>query len=127
MATFSEAVGVGLQNYVNFSGRAARSEYWWWTLFVFIVYIATTIIDNIVFGQGVQILYPIALLILFLPGLAVSVRRLHDTGRSGWWLLLSLIPLIGTIILLIWFVSRGESGGNAYGPDPLAGSSPQPA
>jgi uncharacterized membrane protein YhaH (DUF805 family) len=71
--------------------------------------------------DGVSPISSLVSLALFLPGLAVSVRRLHDTDRSGWWVLLFLIPLIGAIVLLIWYCSRGTPGGNRFGPDPLAG------
>jgi uncharacterized membrane protein YhaH (DUF805 family) len=120
---FTEAISSGFRNYVNFSGRAARSEFWFWVLFSILVSIAAGIIDFGLFGirDGVSPISSLTSLALFLPGLAVSVRRLHDTDRSGWWILLFLIPLIGAIVLLVWYCSRGTPGGNRFGPDPLAG------
>jgi uncharacterized membrane protein YhaH (DUF805 family) len=116
---FGEAISSGFSNYVNFAGRAIRSEYWYWVLFVFLAEIVTGIVD---FVLGVQITTTIFGLAVLLPGLAVAVRRLHDLDRSGWWVLLALIPLIGAIVLLVWFCSRGTEGSNRFGPDPLAGA-----
>lgn len=111
-----------LQNYFNFSGRARRKEYWMFFLFQIIFAIVAIIIDNVLglaikdIGYGpVYGLYALATLI---PGLAVTVRRLHDTGKSGWYFLVGLIPFIGGIILLVFVVSAGDVGENAYGPDP---------
>jgi uncharacterized membrane protein YhaH (DUF805 family) len=115
---FTEAISSGFSNYVNFAGRAIRSEYWYWVLFVFLAEIVTGIVD---FVLGVQITTTIFALAVLLPGLAVTIRRLHDLDRSGWWVLLALIPLIGAIVLLVWFCSRGTEGSNRFGPDPLAG------
>jgi uncharacterized membrane protein YhaH (DUF805 family) len=113
---FAEAITSGFSNYVNFSGRATRSEYWFWVLFTILGLLATEIID---YALGLTVFYPIFGLATFLPSLAVGVRRLHDLDRSGWWLLLSLIPLIGAIVLIVWFCSRGTVGPNRFGPDPL--------
>jgi uncharacterized membrane protein YhaH (DUF805 family) len=115
---FVDAVKSGFSNYVNFSGRACRSEYWYWVLFAVIGAIVTVIIDSVI---GLQITYTIFALATFLPGLAVGIRRLHDLDRSGWWILLFLIPLIGAIILIIWFCSKGTDGPNRFGADRLAG------
>ena len=115
---FPEAVAAGFRNYVNFSGRASRSEYWYWTLFYILVAVATALIDA---ALNTSLLNPIASLALFLPSLSVAVRRLHDVDRSGWWFLLILIPLIGAIILLVWYCTRGTPGPNRFGPDPLGG------
>jgi uncharacterized membrane protein YhaH (DUF805 family) len=114
--TFSEAVKSGFDNYANFTGRASRAAFWWWFLFGVLVGIAANILDAI-FGS-----YPvfsgIAGLALLLPDLAIGVRRLHDTGRTGWWLLIALIPLIGFIVLLIFYLEQGDEGENEYGPPP---------
>lgn len=108
-----------LKNYATFSGRAARSEYWYWVLFTFVGGIAIGFLDGAVFGGiGIGMLFSLALL---LPGLAVSVRRLHDLNKSGWWLLISLIPLVGAILLIVWAASKGTEGDNQFGPDPLSG------
>ncbi len=119
---FSEAITSGFRNYVNFSTRAPRSEYWYWTLFVILLIAVTSLIDFAITQGGLfQPVTIIAELALFLPGLAVSVRRLHDRDKSGWFLLLFLIPLVGAIILLVWYCQRGTIGPNRFGPDPLEG------
>jgi uncharacterized membrane protein YhaH (DUF805 family) len=115
---FGEAIASGFSNYVGFTGRAQRSAYWFWALFEVLVLVAALVIDAVI---GVSILYPLGALALFLPSLAVGVRRLHDLDKSGWWLLIGLIPLVGGIILLVWFCSRGTVGGNRFGSDPLEG------
>ena len=115
---FTEAIQSGFRNYVTFSGRAARSEYWYWTLFAFLASIGGEILDAITGGAG---LINVAVALgLFLPALSVAVRRLHDLDRSGWWYLIILIPLIGLIVLIVWFVTRGTPGPNRFGPDPLS-------
>ena len=113
---FAEAVKQGFSNYVNFSDRACRSEYWYWTLFVLIGEIATPMIDRSI---GLHMFSPIFVLATFLPSLSVGVRRLHDLDRSGWWILLGLIPLVGVIILIIWFCTKGTDGPNRFGADRL--------
>jgi uncharacterized membrane protein YhaH (DUF805 family) len=118
---FGDAIKSGFSNYVNFSDRACRSEYWYWVLFVIIGIIVTRIID---YGIGYSITYFLFSLAVFIPGIAIGVRRLHDLDRSGWWLLLGLIPLVGAIILIVWFCSQGTQGGNRFGQDPLAGAAP---
>jgi uncharacterized membrane protein YhaH (DUF805 family) len=115
---FGQAITSGFSNYVNFSDRAIRSQYWFWALFTTIGVLVTGGIDGV---DGMTLAYPIFGLVTILPSLAVAVRRLHDLDRSGWWLLLVLIPLIGSIVLLIWFCTRGTDGSNRFGPDPLAG------
>jgi uncharacterized membrane protein YhaH (DUF805 family) len=102
---------------VNFNGRASRAAYWWWFLFqVIAVGIVAGIIDGILGTWGV--VTGLAGLALLLPTLSVSVRRLHDTGRTGWWILIGLIPLIGFIVLLIFYLQEGDAGDNEYGPPP---------
>lgn len=105
-----------LKNYVGFEGRARRTEYWMFVLINAIIglvlYVLSKAIDPLV------ILYYLYTLAVFIPGLAVAVRRLHDTGRSGWWILLSLIPIVGAIILIVFLATDGEPGNNAYGPNP---------
>jgi uncharacterized membrane protein YhaH (DUF805 family) len=113
---FGEAISSGFSNYVNFNGRAARSEFWFWTLFAVLVGIVAQIIDMII---GAPIAYGITSLGLLLPGIAMSVRRLHDLDRTGWWLLI-ILTVIGGILLLIWDCMKGTDGPNQYGPDPLA-------
>ena len=119
---FTEAITSGFQNYFNFSARAQRSAYWYWVLFSVLVAVATTLIDRAVFSRsGVSPLNSLANLAMLVPSIAVGVRRLHDTDRSGWWILLFLIPLVGAIILIVWFCSSGTDGANRFGPNPLAG------
>ena len=115
---FGDAVKFGFSNYVNFSDRACRSEYWYWVLFAIIGAIVTYIIDHVI---GLPVTNTIFTLATFLPGLSVGIRRLHDLDRSGWWILLFLIPLVGAIILIIWFCSKGTDGPNRFGADRLAG------
>jgi uncharacterized membrane protein YhaH (DUF805 family) len=111
-----------LRQYVDFAGRARRKEYWMFTLVNVIISIVLASIDSVleISVLTVGILGLIYSLTVLLPNLAVSVRRLHDTGRSGWWLLIGLIPLIGTIVLIVFFATEGELQPNAYGPDPKA-------
>jgi uncharacterized membrane protein YhaH (DUF805 family) len=118
---FGEAISSGFRNYVGFSGRAARSEYWYWTLFVVLLSIVAKVLDIVLFGTQATVIGGIVTLAFLLPGLAVSVRRLHDRDKSGWFFLLILIPLVGAIILLIWYCQRGTIGPNRFGPDPLEG------
>ena len=102
-----------LKNYANFSGRARRKEYWFFTLVQFIILVIAQIIDAILSTDFV--FYAIATLALFIPSLAAAVRRLHDTGRSGWWFLIALIPLIGTILLIIWLATETKPENNQWG------------
>jgi uncharacterized membrane protein YhaH (DUF805 family) len=120
---FTQAIQSGFQNYVGFSGRAVRSEYWYWYLFFVLVAIATALIDFVLFPRvDISPVNTLAELALLLPSVAVSVRRLHDLDRTGWWLFIILIPLIGAIVLLVWFCMRGTVGPNRFGPDPLGGA-----
>jgi len=108
--TFGESISACLKKYATFDGRASRPEYWWFFLFSILVQMGGAMV-----GQAIAGLLALALL---LPSLAVGVRRLHDTGRTGWWLLVGLIPLIGGLILLYWFAQRGVEGANEYGEAP---------
>ena len=114
-----------LKQFANFSGRARRKEYWMFVLFNLIFYIVLVFLD-VAFGWwsqeiGAGVLGTIYGLAVFIPGLAVSVRRLHDIGKSGWNLFWSLIPIVGPVLLLIWFCKEGEHMSNDWGPDPKAG------
>jgi uncharacterized membrane protein YhaH (DUF805 family) len=120
--SFQDAVRTCLQQkYVDFSGRARRSEYWFFVLFYVIVRFVANIIDAIIGTRGFAVnqglLGTLVALALLLPGLGVGVRRLHDTGRSGWWLLIGLIPLVGAIVLIVFFVQDSQPD-NQYGPNP---------
>jgi uncharacterized membrane protein YhaH (DUF805 family) len=107
-----------LKKYAVFTGRASRSEFWMFFLINLIISIALSLIDRYLRTSGaIGSLYSLAVLV---PGIAVSVRRLHDTGRSGWWFLLVLIPCIGSLVLLVFFVQDSEPGSNQYGPNPRA-------
>ncbi len=112
----------GLRNYAVFSGRARRTEYWMFGLFYLIFAIVLGIIESIlgIGGEGGGLLSGLFLLAMLIPSIAVTFRRLHDTDRSGWWLFIALVPLIGTIILLIFMVHDSQSGENRYGPNPKA-------
>jgi uncharacterized membrane protein YhaH (DUF805 family) len=112
---FSQAINSGISKFVQFEGRASRSEYWYWTLFAILISIAANIIDATL---GVGIVSMIAGLALLLPGLAVSSRRLHDLDRSFWWVLITF-TIIGVVVLLYWDCLPGTSGPNRFGPDPL--------
>jgi uncharacterized membrane protein YhaH (DUF805 family) len=117
---FTDAVRICLQKYVDFSGRARRSEYWYFFLFNLLVGIAASILDAILgtdFDTGSGLISVVASLALLLPGLAAGVRRLHDTSRSGWWILIGLIPIIGWIILIVFYVQDSHPD-NQYGPNP---------
>jgi uncharacterized membrane protein YhaH (DUF805 family) len=147
---FGDAIRTCFSKYATFSGRASRSEYWFFMLFSVIAPFAGSLIDN---AAGADIVASLIELVLFLPGLAVFVRRLHDIDRTGWWVLLPLVPVIGGlmmlglyaagvaggswfwplihwivlcgmvsgIVLLVWSCKRGTPDPNRYGPDPLAG------
>jgi uncharacterized membrane protein YhaH (DUF805 family) len=113
-----------LKKYAVFSGRARRKEYWMFVLFNILFAILAMILDNILgttvedLGYGyIYILYGLAVI---LPTLAVGIRRLHDLGKSGWWLFISLIPLVGSIWLIVLMATAGQTGENQYGPDPKA-------
>ena len=111
-----------LKKYAVFSGRARRMEYWYFFLFSLIISIVLAVVDGVTgsysAAAGVGLLGGIYALAVLIPGLAVSVRRLHDTGRSGWWLLIALIPVIGAIVLLVFMVLEGKPGTNQYGSNP---------
>jgi uncharacterized membrane protein YhaH (DUF805 family) len=116
---FPEAVQSGFSNYVNFSGRASRSEYWYWVLFAVLVTIVAGILDNaIVPFEEPRPIAAVTAVVFILPGLAVAVRRLHDMDRTGWWALLALTG-IGGIVLIIWFCFSGTPGANRFGPSLL--------
>ena len=114
-----------LKKYATFSGRARRKEYWMYILFYVLILLALTIVDGLIGTRiadaGLGILTAIYALAVLIPTLAVTVRRLHDTGRSGWWILIQLIPLVGVFILLYFLVSDSNPGQNAYGPSPKEG------
>ena len=107
---FQQAVKTCFGKYVDFSGRASRPEYWWFVLSYVVLAVVTGFIH--------RYLYTLVILAFLLPMLAAGVRRLHDMGRSGWWLFISLIPLVGGLVLLYFTVQPSEPQGNAYGAPP---------
>jgi uncharacterized membrane protein YhaH (DUF805 family) len=104
-----DSIRTCFSKYADFSSRATRAEYWWWVL-----------IMEFVFPVLGLLMYPEAFLIVmlaaFLPGIAVAARRLHDIDKSGWWQLIGFVPLIGWIVLIIFYAKRGSPGTNSYGP-----------
>jgi uncharacterized membrane protein YhaH (DUF805 family) len=116
---FETAVRTVLAKALIFEGRASRAEFWWWFLAYLIAIVLASGIDALLFG-GMAIAGGLVWLALLLPNLSVSVRRLHDRGLAGWWVLLMLIPVVGGLILLILLAQAGEPGENGYGPPPLA-------
>ena len=98
--TFAESVRTCLSKYVDFNGVASRSEFWWFFLFQIVVVVVLSFVS--------QLVADIAALALLLPSLAAGARRLHDTGRSGWWLLIGLIPVIGTLVLIVFWVQESK-------------------
>ena len=117
-------VDVVKNHYADFSGRARRKEYWMFYLFTVLSIVAVVVVAGIlsaiadVLGVIGIVLYAAVALGLFVPSLAIAVRRLHDTGRSGWWYFISFIPLLGGLVLLYFMVIEGDAGPNEYGPDP---------
>ena len=111
-----------LKQYADFRGRARRTEYWMFALFNFIFIILAAIIDNILgltFGElPYGVFYFLYALVVLIPGLAVGVRRLHDVGKSGWMMLIALIPIVGAIWLLVLMVTDSTVGENQYGQNP---------
>ena len=115
MVGFTQAVGIGFSNYINFQGRATRAEYWWWTLFAVISDVVLGFIDA---ALGIGFLQGLFSLAILIPGLAVGARRLHDIGKSGWWQLLWFAIVVGWVILWVWAFRQGDRGQNQHGLDP---------
>ena len=119
-----------VRRYADFSGRSRRKEFWMFQLGIFLLYIAVLILAAILGAISetlsgiVMIIFAIAMLGLIIPSIAVAVRRMHDQDKSGWMLLLGLIPLIGSIILLVFYCTEGTPGPNQYGPDPKGQADP---
>ncbi|HEX4251406.1 MAG TPA: DUF805 domain-containing protein [Pseudonocardia sp.] len=113
-----------LRQYADFTGRARRTEFWMFVLFSVIISIVLSFVDSLIFGRGpnggggpLSLLYSLAVL---LPSIAVSARRLHDIGRSGWWQLIGIIPIIGWILVIVWFATPGKAEPNQWGQNPKA-------
>ena len=122
MSLFVEA----LEKYAVFSGRSRRKEYWYFVLLVVIISIALSLIDSLIGAydrsSGAGLLSTIFSLAILIPSIAMSIRRLHDIHRTGWWVLISLVPLIGWIVLLVFHVQDGTPGTNRFGPNPKSAS-----
>lgn len=132
---FGQAIKSGFSNYVTFSGRARRSEFWWWYLFTIIVGIVAQLIDGLLglhvyrwteTADGSTMVFTgagwftvLAFLVLFLPTLAMQIRRLHDTDRVGWWWWLNFLCCVGPIILIIFYILPSTPGDNRFGPQQL--------
>ncbi|MDV5168416.1 DUF805 domain-containing protein [Photobacterium rosenbergii] len=116
-----------LKNYAVFKGRAQRQEYWYFFLFNIIISIALSMLDSALgnpgAGEGAGIIGTVYSLAILIPSIAVGVRRLHDIGKTGWWMLLGLIPLVGVLVLLYFFVQDSQPEANEYGPNPKDPSS----
>ena len=122
MVSFSEAISLGFKRYLYFNGRSSRAEVWWFVLFIWVATVILIIVDmltgtyNAVAQRGLLSgLFGLATLI---PSIALGARRLHDINRTGWWLILNVVPFIGWIPLMVWAIFRGDEGPNQYGPDP---------
>ncbi len=116
--TFTEALSSVFNKYATFEGRARRREYWYW----FLAVLAAEIVAGLVVGVRESlgyILIGLIVICVFLPTLAVGARRLHDTGRTAWWLLIGLVPF-GGLVLLVFYLLEGDAGDNQYGPSPKA-------
>lgn len=128
MENMSAAVRAALSNYATFTGRASRSEYWWWALSVFITFLIIGFLDTFLIapllgfdvgeesaGQPLSFIVTLGILV---PNIAVGVRRLHDIGRTGWWWLISLVPVVGFLVLLYFLVQPSDEGENQHGSKP---------
>lgn len=105
-----------MNKYFNFEGRATRSEFWYFMLAIFVIGIVLSVIEGVLGTNGIiGMLFSLGML---LPNISVSARRLHDTGKSGWWQLIAFVPVIGIIVLIVFWVMDSESGSNKYGPNP---------
>ena len=123
-----------LKQYATFEGRARRKEYWYFVLFYVLVYLVLAAVDGLTgtynADAGVGLLSGLYVLATFLPSLAVTVRRLHDTDRSGWWVLINVVPIIGGIVLLVFMCLDSQPGANRFGPNPkgvLGPGTPSPS
>lgn len=118
---FNWYLGV-IRNYTGFSGRARRKEYWYFTLVNILANLVMSIIDRIL-GSALQIesfglFGVIYALFILIPSIAVTVRRLHDTGRTGWWVLIAFIPIVGLLVMLYFLIQDSDEGTNQYGASP---------
>ena len=113
-----DSVTTCISKYIDVQGRASRPEYWWWVLFIIVASVVLMLVDRLLFGSSatdygvLRCLFGLATL---LPSITVAARRLHDVDKSGWWLLLALIPLIGGLVVLYFLVQPGTQGPNRFG------------
>ncbi len=112
-----------VKKYAVFDGRARRKEYWMFALFYILIYLGLMLVESLVGSPGILVL--IFSLGLLVPSVGVTIRRLHDTSRSGWWVLIAFVPLVGGIVLLVFMCLDSTPGSNAYGPNPKG--APEPA
>jgi uncharacterized membrane protein YhaH (DUF805 family) len=119
---FRDALALALANYATVVGRSSRGAFWWFVAFLMIGNVATAILDAIASSiLGFGLFNALFSILTFVPTLTVAARRLHDIDRTGWWLLLGLIPLVGFVVLLFWFCRPGDRYPNRFGPDTEAG------
>lgn len=119
--SFGEAIQSGFQHFTNWQGRAARPAFWFFILFYVICVVIGGIIDSII--GTTYVFAGIVWLVFLVPIISAQVRRLHDSGRTGWWWWLHILPILGTIILIIFFLLDSDEGDNQYGPNPMGGVS----
>jgi uncharacterized membrane protein YhaH (DUF805 family) len=112
---FQGAIRNQIANVLTFNGRASRSAYWWYALALLIVDVVLQIISGVAGSSALAVLVSLILIVVGLSGLSVGIRRLHDTDKSGWWILIGLIPIIGTIILIVFLCTPGTPGPNRFG------------
>jgi len=115
---FVDATKSFFTRYVDFNGRSSRSEYWWATLAILLMLVAIILIGGLLGETIGSIVIGVFYFGIILPSIAIAVRRLHDLDKSGWFYLLSLVPIV-SLILLVWFCTKGTAGPNRFGPDPL--------
>ena len=130
--TMGEATRSVLSNYATFTGRASRSDYWWWLLAYFLALLALGLVDSFIVGPALgfesgdenagQPLSMLFVLGLFVPNIALGVRRLHDLNKPGWWLALAFLPFIGALVLIYWFIQPGTHGANDFEAEPKENS-----
>ena len=131
---FIDSIKSGFIRYVDFTTRSSPSEYWWWILFAWLTAIILIVVNSILFGPTIEqsnsgeiiqsydggILGSIFVLVVLIPTISITCRRLHDIEKSGWWQLIGIIPLVGWLIMLIWLIRPGYFGENMFGANPLA-------
>lgn len=110
-----------IRRYAEFDGRSGRPEFWWFALWNIVITVVLFIVGAAVSSSHGALLVDLYGLLVLLPSLGVEIRRLHDTDRSGWWVLLAIVPIVGTIVLIVFFASAGTPGPNRYGAEPSSG------